>query len=296
MGIADVIPGASGGTIAFLTGIYEELIYSIRSLDADALKLLFNRDVSTFWKKINGKFLTAVAGGMLTSLLLFSNLMHYFLKHHAIMTWAFFFGLITMSIPLMMRNIKKWSTREVVAFLIGTGVTYLITTLPPLQTSNNLFFVFLSGMFSICGLVLPGISGVSLLMLAGKYQTIVSALNELQVGVLMIFIAGSILGLFLVSRFLTWALLNFRNVTIALLIGCITGVLNKVWPWRNVLEYATNVKGDQIAVFDKSVLPWHYLSDTGKDPQLFQAILMMALGVLLVVVIEKIAVRLKMKH
>jgi putative membrane protein len=293
MGVADVIPGVSGGTIAFITGIYEELVHSISEIDRASLRLLSEFQFASFWKKINGRFLATVLAGVITSLVLLSSMMLFMLKHYPIMTWSFFFGLIVMSFPLILRKIKKWNLGSSMGFVLGIVLAYLITVFSPVQSPDNLFFIFLAGAISICALVLPGISGVFMLLLIGKYQYIITALNEFNILVILVFTIGCLSGLLGISRLLTWALTHYHQVAIALLSGFMIGALNKVWPWRKVLEYATNSKGDQIVVFDKSVLPWDYLSVTGKDPQLFQAIFMMALGVLIVVLIEKIAVRLK---
>ncbi len=296
MGVADVIPGVSGGSIAFITGIYEELVHSINELDSASVRLLSKFQFAAFWKKINGNFLVTVLAGIATSLLLISGMMLNLLKYYPIMTWSFFFGLIVMSFPLILRKIKKWKPGSAAGFVIGVVLAYLLTVSSPVQTPDNIFFVFLAGAIAICAMVLPGISGVFILLLIGKYQYIVTALNEFNMLVILVFTIGCVSGLLGISRLLTTALTNYHQVVIALLSGFMVGALNKVWPWRKVLEYATNSHGDQIAVFDKSVLPWDFLSVTGKDPQLFQAIFMMALGVLVVVLIEKIAVRLKTKH
>lgn len=296
MGAADVIPGASGGTIAFITGIYEEFVYSINEIDAEAFRLLRGFQFSAFWKKINGKFLTAVIAGIVTSLLLLSGVMLHLWKNYPVPTLSFLFGLIFTSGPLILRAIKKWRTNSIAALVIGMGLAYTLTVLSSAQTPNNLFFIFLSGTIAICAMVLPGISGVYILLLLGTYQSVVTAIAEFNLLAIFIFMVGCVLGLFGISRLLTKALHAYYHPTLALLVGFMMGALNKIWPWRKVMEYATNSKGDQIAVFDKSILPWDFLSETGKDPQLFQAILMMALGVLIVVVIEKIAVRLKTKH
>ena len=296
MGATDVIPGVSGGTIAFITGIYEELVHSINELDGEAIRLVRKKEVSSFWKKINGNFLAAVLAGTITSLLLFSGMMFYLMTNYPVTTWSFFFGLILTSGPLILRAIKKWRINSIAALVAGIGFAYTLTILPPAQTPDNLFVIFLSGTIAICAMVLPGISGVFILLLLGSYQLIVTAIVEFNVHAISIFLVGCVIGLLGMSRLLIRALHAYYHPTLALLVGLMLGALNKVWPWRKVMEYATNSKGDQIAVFDKSILPWDFLSETGKDPQLFQAILMMALGVLIVVVIEKIAVRLKTKH
>jgi putative membrane protein len=291
-----VVPGVSGGTIAFITGIYDELLHSIKAIDVEAIKLLLSFRIIEFWKKINGTFLVVLLAGIGTSIISLAKIVIYLLKAYPILIWSFFFGLILISAPLVLREIKKWNVASGASFVFGTVVAYAITIITPTQSPDYLWFIFLSGALAICAMILPGISGAFILLLIGKYQYIISALIDFNIPVMVVFAAGCIVGITSFSRFLTWILDNYHHVTVALLAGFMLGSLNKIWPWREVLEYATNDKGEQVAVFDKSILPWNYLSVTGKDPQLFQAILLMALGVFIVVLIEKIAVRLKTKH
>jgi putative membrane protein len=293
MGMADVIPGVSGGTIAFITGIYTELLHSVKSIDLEALKLLGAFRIAECWRKVNGNFLVALLAGILTSILSLAKLMTYLLENQPILIWSFFFGLIIISAPLVLREIKRWQVSAVFSFVLGVIVAYAITILTPTQSPDYLWFIFLSGALAICAMILPGISGAFILLLIGKYQFMITALLDLNIPVIVIFIAGCVIGLLTFSRLLSWILDNYHSVTVALLAGFMLGSLNKVWPWRQVLEYTTNSEGEQVPVFDKSVLPWEYLNLTGKDPQLFLAIMMMALGVLIVVMIEKVATRLK---
>ncbi|MCK6616405.1 MAG: DUF368 domain-containing protein [Cyclobacteriaceae bacterium] len=293
MGAADVIPGVSGGTVALITGIYNELIHSIKSIDGGALKLLRHFRFGDCWKKINGNFLATLLAGILTSLVLLAGVMNYLLKNHPILIWSFFFGLILISAPLVMREIKIKDTGVIVSFLLGIIIAYMITVLTPTESPDALWFIFFAGMLAICAMILPGISGAFILLLLGKYQFMVNALLDANVAVIIVFAIGCIVGILSFSRFLSWILDRYHGITVALLAGFMLGSLNKVWPWRQILEYQTSESGERVSVFDKSVLPWDYLNLTGKDPQLFQAILMMALGVLLVVSIEKIATRFK---
>jgi putative membrane protein len=295
MGAADVVPGVSGGTVAFITGIYDELLYSINSVDTTAFRLLIKFRLKEFWKKINGNFLIVLLAGIGTSLLSLAKLMIYLLQHHPIKIWSFFFGLILISAPLVLREIRKWNGGAVVSFVIGSGIAYAITVLSPTQTPNGIWFVFISGAIAICAMILPGISGAFILLLLGKYAYMISALTQAKIGIIAAFMAGCIVGILSFSRFLSFILKNYHSATVALLAGFMLGSLNKVWPWREVLEYITNSEGQQVPVFDRSILPWNYFEITGKDPQVFQAILMMALGVFIVVLIEKIAERLKTK-
>ncbi len=296
MGGADVIPGVSGGTIAFISGIYEELLHSIKSIDMDAFNLLLKFRIADFWKKINGNFLICVLAGMVTSLLSLSKLMTYLLDHHPIQIWSFFFGLILVSSPLIMRDIKKWNVGTVVAFIIGVIAAYAITILSPTETPNQLWFIFFCGALAICAMILPGISGAFILLLIGKYEYMITALIEFNLPVIIVFVTGCFLGILSFSRFLSYILDHYRFPTLALLAGFMIGSLNKVWPWKEVIAFRIDHSGNQVAAFDRSILPWHYFSKTGNDPLVFQAILFAALGVFLIVAIEKTAAMLKSKQ
>lgn len=296
MGTADVIPGVSGGTVAFISGIYDELLHSIKAIDAEALRLLLKLSIKDFWIKINGKFLLTLFAGIVTSLLSLAKLMTYLLTHHPILIWSFFFGLILVAAPLVLREIKKWSINAIISFVAGIVVAYYITVVTPTESPNNLFFIFFSGALAICAMILPGISGAFILLLIGKYQYMITALIEFNVPIVLVFVTGCLVGILSFSRLLSWVLDNYHSVAVAMLAGFMLGSLNKVWPWREVKEYATNSKGEQISVFDQSIWPGSYFEVTGKDPLLLQAILMMALGVFIVILIERIATRLKLKH
>lgn len=296
IGIADTVPGVSGGTIAFITGIYEELLHSLHSIDRDAFGLLLKFRLAELWKKINGNFLLTVSAGVITSLLVLAGVIFNLLIHYPILVSSFFFGVIFASVALVLKEIKAWGHKPVIAFIVSAAVGYFITTLSPMETPNAYWFVFICGALATCSMILPGISGAFILVLLGKYQFIINSLGELNLGVIFTFAAGGILGLLGFARLITWVLDHYHHVTVAIVAGFILGSLNKVWPWRQGLEFATTRKGEQVAVFDKSILPWNFLSETGRDPQLFQAILMMALGVCIVIVTERIATRLKLKH
>lgn len=296
MGGADVIPGVSGGTVAFITGIYEELIDSLKSIDMDAVRLLLSFRIRDFWKRINGNFLVAVLAGIITSLLTLSRLMTYLLEHHPISLWSFFFGLIMVSSPLILRDIKRWNIAAVLAFILGIAIAYTITILSPTQTPTNLFFIFFCGALAICAMILPGISGAFVLLLIGKYEYMINALINFDIPVIMVFVIGCFLGLTSFSHVLSWILKHYRYPSLALLAGFMIGSLNKVWPWKEVTAFRLNHEGIQVPAFDKSVLPGRYLEVTGQDPKIFYAILFAAVGIFLVVAIEKTATYLKSKN
>lgn len=295
MGGADVIPGVSGGTIAFISGIYEELVHSIKSIDLEAFHLLRKFKFADFWKHVNGNFLAAVLAGVVTSILSLAKAMTYLLEHHPIQIWSFFFGLILISSPLILRQIKKWRIVVILSFILGTVVAYGITILSPTQTPEAYWFIFIAGGIAICAMILPGISGAFVLLLLGKYEFIIRSLIEFNLPVIIVFVLGCVIGLISFSHLLTWILDHYHDITVALLGGFMIGSLNKVWPWKEVLSYRLDSSGQQVSAFDKSIFPGDYLAKTGKDPQVFQAIMMMALGVFIIVVIEKIAERLKTK-
>lgn len=295
MGTADVIPGVSGGTVAFITGIYEELINSIKSIDKEAFTLLIRLRFADFWKKINGSFLISVLGGIVTSLISLARLMTYLLEHHPIQIWSFFFGLILISSPLILRDIRKWNIATAMSFIIGIVVAYLITVLSPTETPTNLPFIFFCGAFAICAMILPGISGAFMLLLIGKYEYMITALIELNFPVILVFVLGCFFGLLGFSHFLSWILTHYRFPTLAMLAGFMLGSLNKVWPWKEVTLFRINHEGVRVPAFDRSIWPWDYFEKTGQDPLLFNAILFAAIGILLVVAIEKTAAYLKSK-
>jgi putative membrane protein len=294
MGAAEVIPGVSGGTAALLTGIYKELTDSLQSINKEAFNLIIKKRFVEFWKHINGNFLATVFAGILTSFLSFSRLLLYALKHNAIPIGAFFFSLILMAAPLVMREeIKKWDTTAIVCFVAALVIAYAITFLPPMQAPRTLWMILFVG--TLAGIItfIPGLSVTFTLILLGQLGYVTSSFGEFNSAAILIFTAGYLSGLILFSKFVANLLNRFRRPTLAILTGIMLGFLNKVWPWREVLEFATNRKGEQVPAFDRSILPWNYFTTTGKDPQVFQAILMMALGVFIVIIIEKIASRRK---
>lgn len=295
MGAADVVPGVSGGTVAFIMGIYEELIQSIKSIDLNAMRLLLQLRIAEFWKLINGNFLITLVSGIFVSLISLAKLMLYLLEHHPVSIWSFFFGLILISTPLILRDVKKWNVAAVISFIVGALLAYWITIVSPAETPNNLFFIFCCGAIAICAMILPGISGAFILLLLGKYEFMITALTEFNIPVILVFITGCILGLLGFSHFLNWILKNYRFATLALLAGFMLGSLNKVWPWKEVISFRLNSAGEQVPAFDRSIAPWDYLAKTGQDPQVLNAILFVMLGIILVIGIEKTAAYLKTK-
>lgn len=289
MGGADVVPGVSGGTIAFITGIYENLINSIKAVDLEAFKLLFTLQLGAFWKKINGNFLAPLLLGIGTSLLSLTKLILYLLDHHPIPLWSFFFGLIIISAILVLRVIKFWNWLVVAAVVIGAVLAFMITEASPAETPNAPWFIFISGAIAICAMILPGISGSFILLILGKYEYVIKAVSEFDLATLAIFGIGCIAGLLSFVRIIAWLLKKYHNVTVAILAGFMIGSLNKVWPWKIPVMFRINSHGESVPYITKNVLPVQFYQELNHDPQILTAILFMSLGVLVVVMIEKVA-------
>ena len=256
MGAADVIPGVSGGTIAFIMGIYDEFVGSIASINAEAIKLLFKGQFKAFWKHINGTFLVSIVLGIGISVVLLAGLMQTLLTVYPIQTWAFFFGLIVASSIFILRGISGWRLREVLFLILGGVLGVTVCTLSPTQTPDALWFIFLSGAIAICAMILPGISGSFILLILGKYQYIMAAISGLVAGenfgqnllILCVFLVGAVVGILGFSKFLHWLLARWNKETLIVLAGFIIGSLVKVWPWSNAeaLAQAERAGGLQI--------------------------------------------------
>ncbi|MDA3821720.1 MAG: DUF368 domain-containing protein, partial [Bacteroidales bacterium] len=236
MGAADVVPGVSGGTIAFITGIYEELIHSIKSIDFDAVKLFFTGKWKSFWKHINGNFLLAVFMGIFVSVLSLARLLEHLLENQAILVWSFFFGLVLISSFIVARRIKKWDYDRLVALVIGIGVAFYITSVTPAVTTDASWFIILSGVLASCAMILPGISGSFILLLLGKYEFALNAVNELEIKSLVLLALGAVVGLLSLSKLLSWLFRKYHDATVAVLAGFMLGSLNKIWPWKKTVE------------------------------------------------------------
>jgi putative membrane protein len=295
MGATEVVHGVSGSTMGLILGVYQEFIFSLRSVDRAAFRLLKNRQFGDFWSKINGNFLISILSGIAIGLVLLTKIVSYFLEDHFIALSSFLFGLVIISGILLLRKIKKWTVSAALAIVAGIAITYFLSWVAPLHTPDNSFLGFIAGICAGASLAFPGISSAFILLLVGKYQFIVISFSQVNLIVIGAFFLGCITGLWMASRFMYRMFADYYNATVALLAGLMLGALSKLWPWRTVFEYVTNSKGDQVPAYDMSVLPWKYVALTGKDPQVFLAILMMALGVFLVVLIEKIAAGLKLK-
>lgn len=289
MGGADIVPGVSGGTIAFITGIYQELLDSIKTFDLKALELIKSGQFKHFWQHINGSFLLVLLAGIATSLVSLAKLLTFLLANYPIQLWSFFFGLVIISAILVMKEILKWNLWVVLFGLIGIAIAYYISIASPAETPTGLWFIFIAGAVAICAMILPGISGAFILLLFGKYEFVLNALKEFHFTTILVFGLGCATGLLTFARLISWLLHHYYNMAIALLAGFMIGSLNKIWPWKNVLLYRIDSHGARKAVLEESVLPTTYMEITGQEPHVLPAILFMALGILMVVGIEKAA-------
>lgn len=301
MGAADVVPGVSGGTIAFISGIYEELISTIHKLDIGFFNTWKKEGFFKSWKDYNVGFLMALFSGVAISILSLAKVITWLLSNHPIMVWSFFFGLVLASILYVGRQIYKWDLKTIVAATIATGLSYGITLAKPIADINSTWFLFLAGFIAIIAMILPGISGAFILLLLGAYKSIMSTINEFRDGILsldwelfsaaffkiFIFGMGAIFGLKVFSRVLNWLFKNHKDLILATLTGFMIGALNKIWPWKEVLEYRINHSGEKVPFLEKSISPNHYPG----EPLIWYALALMLIGFLTIFLLEKIATK-----
>lgn len=284
MGAADVVPGVSGGTIAFISGIYEELITSLNNINFSLIKTLKHEGLKATWLQLNGNFLVALFLGIGVSVLSLAKGIEWLLHHQPILLWAFFFGLVLASIIFVGKQITNWKISTILILIFGTFIAFYITQLPSLSANQSSWFLFLAGALAICAMILPGISGAFILVLLGAYQPILSALNNKDIKTIAIVGCGAIIGLLSFSKLLKWLFKNHHNLTLAALTGFILGSLNKIWPWKKVLSYRTNSKGEQIPFLEQSISPFSFEGDN----QIIFALLLMLLGFFTIITLEKI--------
>lgn len=302
MGAADVVPGVSGGTIAFISGIYQELIDSINNVNLSVLKTLKKEGLKAAWQQVNGSFLLALLTGIGISILTFSKVITHLLETQPILVWSFFFGLIIASIALIWKETSNWKIVDILALIIGIALSYYITIARPVSSPDSYWYLFLSGFIAIIAMILPGISGAFILLLMGSYETVIGTINQFRDGLvnfntevlgqailkLVVFAIGAIIGLKSFSKVLHWMFEKHKNTTLALLIGFMAGSLNKVWPWKQVLETRINSHGEVVPYIDKSILPQNF----DGQPQILTAIILAIIGFIVIFGMEKLAAKL----
>ena len=287
MGAADAVPGVSGGTVAFITGIYEELIHSIRQCGPEAIKVLFTEGIKAFWQHINGNFLITLLSGIIISLVTLARVVLFLLDQYPVLLWSFFFGLILASTWSVMRHTERMSFNVAAVFALGAIIALQISAMTPSVTDPSNWMIFFSGMIAICAMILPGISGSFILLLLGMYAHVLMALKGFELGFIAIFVLGCVTGLLSFSRILSWAFKHYRVLTLSLLGGFMFGSLNMVWPWKFTLAYTINSRGEEVSLAQKNILPETYLALTGQDPYTFLAVVLMIVGLLLVLVLDR---------
>ena len=303
MGAADVVPGVSGGTVAFIAGIYEELINTINNVDLKFFKNWKEQGLLMAWNKMNGNFLVALLLGIGISILSFAKLITYLLKTHPIVIWSFFFGLIIASVVYMFKEITQWKWNSILALMIGTAFAYFITILKPVESPDGYLYLFISGFIAIIAMILPGISGSFILLLMGSYEAVMETINNARDGLftgnfdmfkeaflkIVVFALGALLGIKLFSKVLKWLFEHYKNITLALLIGFMIGALNKIWPWKLVLQTRINSKGEAVPFLEQSVWPTAF----DGEPKIFLAILFSIIGFMLIFILEFVANKFK---
>lgn len=318
MGAADVVPGVSGGTIAFITGIYEELLGSISNVNLKLLQTLKSEGIKAAWNHINGSFLIALFAGIVISILSLAQTISWLLENEPVLLWSFFFGLVLASVIYIAKQISNWSILTGLLLTVGAFVAYYITTLSPLVgEDSSLWFMFLAGAIAICAMILPGISGSFILVLLGAYKPILTAVTDRDLKTIAAVGLGAIIGLLSFSKILKWLFAHHKNLTLAALTGFIIGSLNKIWPWKitqtvfdkssgTIVPFAevsdlgslsvfqkqvNNFEGYKIAL-EKSVSPFQYTeANLGETNNLVLAVVLAVVGFILILAMEKLAVK-----
>tara|TARA_B100001564_G_scaffold125706_1_gene104928 strand:- start:684 stop:1619 length:936 start_codon:yes stop_codon:yes gene_type:complete len=289
MGAADIVPGISGGTIAFISGIYEELISTLSQFKISLILEFKNKGVKAVWNTVNGNFLLAVFLGIASSILLLSELVTWLLDEEPILIWAFFFGLVLASILYVFKKIEHLNAVALIVLLLGVFFAYQITKLEIFNSSESYPYLFLSGAIAICAMILPGISGAFILLIMGTYSTVLLAINDKDFLKIATFGFGALVGILYFSKILKWLFVKYKDLTLALLTGFMAGAMVKIWPWKKILTEHINSKGIPVPLIEECVLPYKYEG----DPQLCTALILMLTGFLLIFIFDFISIKTK---
>ncbi|MGF1701808.1 DUF368 domain-containing protein [Photobacterium makurazakiensis] len=289
MGAADVVPGVSGGTIAFITGIYDTLLESIRRVNPSLIGIWRKDGYKAAFNHINGTFLVLLLAGILTSIFTFARVITWMLHTHPIPLWSFFFGLIVISVIHMFKQVEDWKMTRGIAIIAGAAFAYGITVLHPLTLDPTYINIMLAGSIAICAMILPGISGSFILLLLGMYGPILSAAKSFDIITLGLFATGCLVGILTFSHVLSWVLRNYRDIALTFLTGLMIGTLSKIWPWKETLTWRINSSGEQIPLIEKNLSPINFEQVTGQPALLGYAVIAMCFGILIVWGLEKVA-------
>ncbi|MBX2808259.1 MAG: DUF368 domain-containing protein [Cellvibrionaceae bacterium] len=288
MGAADVVPGVSGGTVAFITGIYQRLLNALKSLSPAMLRIGLREGFGAFWQAIDGWFLLVLFAGILTSVVSLANIISYSLENHPILVWSFFFGLVLASVVYLCRQIPRWQLQQFVAVLLGAVIALVITYMRPAQLPAQWWMMFLAGAIAICAMILPGISGSFILLLMGMYAVVINALKTWDILLLSSFAGGCIVGLLGFSHLLSWLLARYHCTTLALLTGFLVGSLNLLWPWKQVVASIEDRHGELVPLVQKNISPGQFADITQQPSLIGTAALCAIVGFLLVLLLERI--------
>jgi len=291
MGAADVVPGVSGGTIAFITGIYDTLLNSIRRINPSLIAMIRQKGIKATFNHINGVFLITLLTGILTSIFTLAQLITWLLSNHPIPLWSFFFGLIIASVIHMLKQVKKWKITPLISLLCGVIFAYAITVLHPINMEPTQLNMLIAGAIAICAMILPGISGSFILLLLGMYGPLLIAAKSLDIFTLIIFALGCVIGLLSFSHLLSWLLNKHRDITLTFLTGLMIGTLNKIWPWKEVLTWRTNSSGAQVPLLEENLTPFAFEQTTGTPSLITYAIIAAILGLIAVWSLERFSDR-----
>ena len=286
MGAADVVPGVSGGTIAFISGIYEELLTSISNVNFGLLKTLKKEGFKAAWKQLNGAFLASLFLGIFISIVSLAKTIKYLLENEPILLWSFFFGLVLASIIFIGKQVENWNYKFLFLAMFGVAFGYIITIASPttLTEINYLFLVF-AGAIASCAMILPGISGSYILLLMGVYPIVMTAITHRDFTIISAIGIGVILGLLLFSRLLKWLFKKYKNQMLVVLTGLMLGSLNKVWPWKTTISTYLNSHGETKPLLEQSISPFSF----NGDPKLIMSIVLAIIGFLLIIGMERVA-------
>ncbi len=282
MGAADVVPGVSGGTIAFITGILDPLLEGIRKINFSLFGIIKQQGINAAFMHINGPFLLCVFGGILTSIFTLAKLISWLLATHPIPVWSFFFGLIIYSVVHMVKQVDRYSAMRILMFIFGVAFAWAITVLHPIEMQITYLNFFFCGAIAICAMILPGISGSFILLLLGMYPAVLAAAKGFDIVYLACFAAGAAIGLLSFSHVLSALLRKFHDATVLFLTGLMLGTLGKIWPWKEVISWRENSKGEQVPLLEQNLSPWQFEQVTGEPSQIMIAVVCACIGIGLV--------------
>jgi putative membrane protein len=288
MGAADVVPGVSGGTIAFISGIYEELLGSISNVNFDLFKTLKNEGFNAAWKQLNGSFLLSLFVGIFISVISLAKTIKWLLENEPVLLWSFFFGLVVASIIYIGKQVENWNVKIIILFILGVLFGYVITVIPPTNVGEvNYLFLIFAGAIASCAMILPGISGSYILLLIGVYPIVMTAITTRDYKIIGAIALGVIVGLLSFSKVLKWLFTNYKNQMLIVLTGIMLGSLNKVWQWKETVSTYLDSHGATKPLLEQSVSPFSFEG----DPQLMMAIVLIIVGFSLILIMEKLAVK-----